>query len=49
MEIETPLIKVKPVQPPKESKQEIKHFLDSIKEKSENDLKAYMTSDDDNF
>ena len=46
MEIETPLIKVKPVYQ-NQTKQEIKHFLEGIQEKDE--LQAYMTSEDENF
>ena len=45
MEIETPLIKVKPVKS-QENRQEIKKFLEGIKEK-EDELKDYMTSEDD--
>ena len=44
MDIETPLIKVKPTQK-NQSRAQIKNFLDNIHE--EPDLKAYMTSDDD--
>ncbi len=46
MDIETPLIKHKPVKP-EETRKEIKNFLEGIKEKEDEDLRAYMSSDNE--